>query len=50
MGTIQSSENLAFADYLRSQRTTTQAEVDAVTAEHDRDDIPAGERFSALAH
>jgi hypothetical protein len=34
MGTIKSSESLAMAEYLRSQRRTTQAEADAVAAEH----------------
>jgi hypothetical protein len=34
MGTIKSSESLSLAEALRSQRTTTQAEVDAVADEH----------------
>lgn len=34
MGTIKSSETLAEAAYLRSQRTLTADEVDAVAAEH----------------
>ncbi len=34
MGTIKSSESLAFADYLRQQRETTQAEADAAAADH----------------
>lgn len=32
MGTIKSSENLELASYLRSQRTSTQEEVDASAA------------------
>lgn len=34
MGTIHSSESLAFADYLRAQRSTTQADVDTAAEEH----------------
>lgn len=34
MGTIKSSETLSEAEYLRSQRKTTQAEVDARNSEH----------------
>lgn len=34
MGTIKSSETLAEAEYLRSLRTTTQAQADEVAAEH----------------
>lgn len=36
MGTIESSETLAFADALRAQRTTSQREVDSTVPEaHD---------------
>lgn len=50
MGTIKSSETLAEAAYLRSARTTTQVQVDEITREHDRDDLPADVRWSAVAH
>lgn len=50
MGTIKSSESLSLAEYLRSQRTTTQAEVDEIAAEHDAADVSADVRWSALAH
>jgi len=49
MGTTQSSETLSFADFLRSQRTTTQAQVDARTKEHDKHDVPAHERFASVS-
>lgn len=35
------------ADWLKSVRTLTQAEVDQRTAERDRDDLTADERFEA---
>jgi hypothetical protein len=34
MGTIKSSETLSEAEYLRSQREKTQAEVDALNVDH----------------
>jgi hypothetical protein len=50
MGTNKSSETLAEAAYLRSLRTTSQAEEDEKARQHDVHDIPAAERWSALAH
>lgn len=50
MGTTKSSETLAVAAYLRSARTTTQAQVDENTREHDKDHLPADVRWSAVAH
>lgn len=50
MVTTKSSETMAEAEYLRSQRTTSQADVDKNAAEHDVHDIPAAVRWSAVAH
>jgi hypothetical protein len=50
MGTIESSETLAEAAYLRSARSTTQAEQDENARQHDVDALPADVRWSALTH
>lgn len=50
MGSIAALGEHELAEYLRSQRSTTQAEVDAIGAARDREDISAAERYSALAH
>jgi len=47
MGTNRSSETKAFAEHLRSQRRTTQAQVDRTTAAHDVLDFTADERMSS---
>lgn len=50
MGTINSSETRSEVDYLRSMRTTTQAEVDEMTRRRDAEDLPAEVRWSSLTH
>jgi hypothetical protein len=50
MGTTKSSETVAEVAALRAMRTTTQADVDQATREHDADDFPAAERWSSVAH
>ncbi|HSE46448.1 MAG TPA: hypothetical protein VLA89_14070 [Gemmatimonadales bacterium] len=52
MGTIKSSENLELAEYLRSQRQTTQADVDTIADQHpaDRARYGARERLHPAAH
>jgi hypothetical protein len=48
MGTIQSSESFSFADYLRSQRTMTQTQVDETERMHDARDLTPSERRAIL--
>lgn len=43
-------ESDEFVAYLKSQRTMTEAEAWAAERAHDAYDIPAEERYSALAH
>lgn len=50
MGTNKSSETLAEAAYLRSLRSTTQAEEDERARQRDAIDVSAEERWSSLAH
>lgn len=50
MGTTTSSETIDYAEYLRSKRTSTQADVDRVAAEHDVDDFSARDRWSSVAY
>lgn len=50
MGTIKSSETPTLAAYLRSQRTTSEAEVHESARTHGADDIPADMRWSSIAH
>jgi hypothetical protein len=50
MVTIESSESLAEAEYLRSQRTLSVEQVEKRARQHDIDDVSAEERWSAVAH
>jgi hypothetical protein len=52
MGTIfttTATTDQDIASYLRSRRTTTQAQVDENTRSHDADDFSATERFAAVS-
>ncbi len=41
---------MTMAEYLKSMRTTTQEEVDALTTAHDADDPTAEERYESRSH